>query len=680
MATNMGNSTLSSMRANAKVKHIYEQGLSSYITLIPEVQKLYYGRTVQLLSFDINRKIESLTTLISSLELLVTGSLLNELLELMQNKITELKNMEESLYKPFLLFVVGMGKYGKSTLVNALLNRELADVGVLPKTWKIDIFEKSTQNSKDITVEIVYKDSHHKIMAESEARIYLQNEEQKREETEADALRIFNANQSKFATLEEKEQYRAYLAKKNVYQSEVKEVIWRIPSHDTILDDFRIVDTPGLTQDLLGDTKHSINDYYFKADGVIWLLDATTISSKMTQELIKNVISKTGVEGTVNNSIAVINRIDQVFSQQGDKGVEKVLTQAHNIYGNIFKKIIPFSAKKAWLGVSTNDQNAIDQSNLSSLLHHINNEFKSKAHMIQFYGKTKGIELLEEDFITEVLSYLTRLKHDTLKFKRDTQKLHQEAADLEKIQKNEVYRSLERHRRTIYARISLIKSQENIESLRDGEYIKKHIFNESEFHELTDNIIEDLKMSLEKFYRFKAGEIFFSEFHIAKRLVANELIMSNTNLDFSIGKGFADNSAVNLWSGIGLGALIGSVIPLVGTAIGAIIGGLLGFIFTQNISSRLAKLHETLQSHTDKIIEQIKPKLNELVEQNVLEVTKKLIDEQKTSFENLHTTMRFEPRVIEYLESHLYSLKFNRLKTRHIALLSVILRPNEFKN
>ncbi len=676
----MGNSILSVRGANAKIDHLYEQGLSSYIALIPEVQKLYYRRTVKLLSFDINRKIENLTALTSSLEPLATGSLFNELLELMQDKIIELKNMEESLYKPFLLFVVGMGKYGKSTLVNALLSRELADVGVLPKTWKIDIFEKADQSSKDIIVEIVHKDSHHKIMAESEARVYLQNEEQKREETEADTLRIFNANESKFATLEEKEQYKAYLAKKSVYQSEVKEVIWRIPSQDTILDDFRIVDTPGLTQDLLGDTKQSINDYYFKADGIIWLLDATTISSKMTQELIRSVISKTGIEGTINNSIAVLNRIDQVYSQQGDEGVQEVLTQAQKIYGNIFKKIIPFSAKKAWLGVSTKDQNALDQSNLSSLLHYINSEFKSKAHMIQFYAKTKGIELLEEDFIAEVLSYLTRLKHDTLKFKRDTQKLHQEVVDLEKTQKNEVHRNLERHRRTIYARISLIKSQEDIENLRDGEYIKKHIFNETEFHELTDSIIEDLKMGLEKFYTFKAGEIFFSEFHIAKRLVSNELIMSNTNLDFSIGKDFADNSTVNLWSGIGLGALIGSVIPLVGTAIGAIIGGLLGFIFTQNISSRLAKLHETLQSHTDKIIEQIKPKLNELVEQKVQEATKKLIAEHKASYENLHTTMRYEPQVIKFLESHLHSLKYDRLKTRHIALLSAILRPNKFKN
>ncbi|NLJ84150.1 MAG: hypothetical protein GX336_04480 [Halanaerobiaceae bacterium] len=61
-------------------------------------------------------------------------------------KCYQLNTLAEELMEPFLLFIVGMGKYGKSTLVNALIGKEVADIDVLPKTWKIDIFEAQSEN------------------------------------------------------------------------------------------------------------------------------------------------------------------------------------------------------------------------------------------------------------------------------------------------------------------------------------------------------------------------------------------------------------------------------------------------------------------------------------------------------------------------------------------------------
>ncbi len=43
---------------------------------------------------------------------------------------------------PYMLYVIGMGKAGKSSLLNSLVGSKVADVGTLPKTWKTDFFYK----------------------------------------------------------------------------------------------------------------------------------------------------------------------------------------------------------------------------------------------------------------------------------------------------------------------------------------------------------------------------------------------------------------------------------------------------------------------------------------------------------------------------------------------------------
>src|SRR5690606_41937506 len=51
-----------------------------------------------------------------------------------------LGQLAEDLQRPFVLFVVGMGEFGKSTLINALLGQRAAAMDALPKTWKIVVF------------------------------------------------------------------------------------------------------------------------------------------------------------------------------------------------------------------------------------------------------------------------------------------------------------------------------------------------------------------------------------------------------------------------------------------------------------------------------------------------------------------------------------------------------------
>ena len=46
--------------------------------------------------------------------------------------------------EPLLVMVVGEGNFGKSSLVNALAGRRVAPVSIIPKTWKVDLYEPAS--------------------------------------------------------------------------------------------------------------------------------------------------------------------------------------------------------------------------------------------------------------------------------------------------------------------------------------------------------------------------------------------------------------------------------------------------------------------------------------------------------------------------------------------------------
>ncbi len=68
----------------------------------------------------------------------------SKLLEYIQSKLNESSESISQLKEPFLLFVMGSGNYGKSTLINALLKRNIVISTDIPNTWKLDLFVKKT--------------------------------------------------------------------------------------------------------------------------------------------------------------------------------------------------------------------------------------------------------------------------------------------------------------------------------------------------------------------------------------------------------------------------------------------------------------------------------------------------------------------------------------------------------
>jgi len=117
------------------------------------------------------------------------------------------------------------------------------------------------------------------------------------------------------------------------------------------------VDTPGLAQLRTLKSNQTIEDFYYQADCVFWLLDTGRINSENTNKYI-NKMSRFS-----KKVIGIINKWDKTKN-----GIEKerILNQAKVHFGKNLSMIIPVSAKTAWENL--NNELKYKESNIPELL------------------------------------------------------------------------------------------------------------------------------------------------------------------------------------------------------------------------------------------------------------------------------------------------------------------------
>ena len=74
-----------------------------------------------------------------------------ELINYIDDKINMNLQSIEELKESLMLFIIGSGNYGKSTIINALLKEKIVETTDIPNTWKLDLFIKSNQEKMEIT-------------------------------------------------------------------------------------------------------------------------------------------------------------------------------------------------------------------------------------------------------------------------------------------------------------------------------------------------------------------------------------------------------------------------------------------------------------------------------------------------------------------------------------------------
>lgn len=372
----------------------------------PELRRAFYQQAF----FDHARQLRNLA---GRLEATVgsdgsDGGLVRYLCQRVRETAAALESMASGFRSPFLLFVIGMGKFGKSTLVNALVGEEVAPVDFLPKTWKIDVFE-GVEGRALATVR--YRDGREERLDRAEAHRRIALEEARREQSEQLIEAEFRVRSSNLKTSQEKEKLKRALRDRLLYRSPIVEVRWPCPRKG-ILQQFAIVDTPGLWQHIGGDdSREDLRDYYYKADGVIWLLDATKLTGRQAREMLDDLDRSLQLVGARRaNMVAVVNRMDLV--RGSIDGEARVLQAIRHRFGDLFDDVIPMSALEAFEAVRTNNPVLEQRSGLRSLLDTLERCFAARATELQITRKTQGAHAYLAMLAQVVGEYRDRLIRD----------------------------------------------------------------------------------------------------------------------------------------------------------------------------------------------------------------------------------------------------------------------------
>ena len=324
-----------------------------------------------------------------------------ELVLYIQKEIKEnIKSIKE-LENPFLLFVMGLGNYGKSTLINALLQDEIIETSDIPNTWKLDLFIKSDIEK----VRITYNDEREVVKNLSNGKKILKEEEFKFKISKKEISKKILSYKNKLSK-EKLKEFKIEQEKLYLYKSDIDQIKYYLKDKK-ILNDFIIVDTPGLNQTLLKNTRNRINRYYQQSDGIIWLIDAQNIVAKETNKLIEEIKK-------INNFkekkiIAIVNKIDTI---KNDKDLERLKEKVNEIYNNKFNDIIYISARNALDGIIKKDKNLIEKSNINSLYKSIDTNFKQVCEKKQIDSKYKNLSIMKNKLLDEIYSYKRSLYKD----------------------------------------------------------------------------------------------------------------------------------------------------------------------------------------------------------------------------------------------------------------------------
>lgn len=392
---------------------------------------------------------------------------INILILKVKNEIDIIKKSIEDLKKPFLLFIMGPGKYGKTSLINSLIKEHFLEVRDIPNTWKLD----SLVYGVNKRIEIIYDNKISRVYDYEEGKDIIKNEEIKfRNSKNKIRYELEKYKNKEKINIEELKNYKKILEDMYIYKSNICEVRYFIDKKG-ILNDFVIVDTPGLNQSLLENTNSRMLDYYNHADGIIWILDSQNVISKSSYELLEELKHNYSIEKNKDNIICVVNKIDTIKNKTKDK--QKIIEKVDLLYEQNFKDIVMISARNAINGILNNDTNLIDISNIKSLENSIEINFKKKSEKIQVKSKQQGLKLMSKKIIEYINEYKRDLYFEIYKLNKNKNNI-KEKLDLVKIYTLEyvkIYISFE----------NLIKNDINVEIRQLENIINKKINQDFDF-------------------------------------------------------------------------------------------------------------------------------------------------------------------------------------------------------
>ncbi|MED2972884.1 50S ribosome-binding GTPase [Fictibacillus sp. B-59209] len=637
---------------------LYAEKYRELQRLLSDKHKLYYKEKLtrhfnEAYHTAKNHKLEINNHIIGSDAKLIQP-VLNEL-ESLGLKFQELEN---GLKDKFLLFIVGMGNVGKSTVINSLLEHEAAEIDFLPKTWKIDVFE----NNNSVCL-LKFKNGTSKKLSIKDTKEFINLEEMKVADSKKQKKEALKKIAPSLKTIEEKRELEKTLEEQYLYKSDLVEVRWPVPEN-RLSEKFKLVDTPGLVQEnLSGETKMNLQEYYHKADGVIWLLDANKIAHGKSKEMIselKEAIENIG--GKTNNIIAVINRIDLI---QHNSEVKSVLEQAPLLLGEFFSKFIPISAKKALDGYKTKNTELREASGILDLYDEIESRFFKQAQIIRLESKLTSfrhqVKLLDEpEYILN--EYLTRLKKDQNSFEKKEQNIATVFKEIRKEFINELEKSKEHLITRVNKRIDqFTEGLYDKSSYEKKEYMNNTIFRVNEVEDQLKGILSYWRGKIDETSKTLVNENEFHEFEHINDQIMQSFFYISTKGDQK-DEGLVESKKILKYSSVPLGTNMESMedffLNLFGESLGGIFNsfgkGIAKFFTLNNVKRQLKDSFKTnIGSYTTEIKKEIDNQINH---QKV-----SLLEAMDQSYSRLHGYYKNSLLIKDSLETFKHSInqKYN---------------------
>jgi small GTP-binding protein len=375
----------------------------------------------------------------------------------------ELSRLKEKIInEKFYLVVIGLFKRGKSSLVNALLKKEVVPYSVVPLTSIVTLLEYGEENY---------------------AKIY------------------FNDNRFEVCNIETIHEYITEpenpLNKKNV-----NHVIVFLNSD--FLKKVTLVDTPGIGSTYENNTETTYS-FVERIDAALFILSADLPISKTEVEFL------TKLNSTVPKIIFVLNKTDLIPLKE----TERIIAFNKSILKKVFNEndinILPVSAKLAINGILNNEEKLLHESRIEQLVKEIEDMLASYKHDViitsarnQFDSMLKKISTMLNIHLNALGTPIEELNRNYEEFLNSLEIMRKEKGDFEILINGKVKQLQEYVTNTLYEFAKILYNN----FCDDVEKDSVNFFNKlkSEGIELVHKIyfnkieqsFEELKLNLEK--------------------------------------------------------------------------------------------------------------------------------------------------------------------------------------
>ncbi len=307
--------------------------------------------------------------------------------------------------KPFELFVVGEGKFGKSTIVNCLLGKEQSKVRGLPETRCFLRYVVCNRPTDEARIFLRAKRGMHDWILERVGKGVPVKELFEMLEYRVDIRTAQELLEGEIERLD-----------RGGYEPAIYEIEREVGrfQHTAFRNPIRVVDTQGLDQlfpdELRNSTQRMGDDttaerfiqwmnnsprgkhlewQFRRCDAVLWCVNAKRIGSAST------VASLRYFSGYAKKIVIALTNVD-IARNEGERArLIEAATKKYGIYSN---RIIPVNGLAAWNGISGEDESMLAESGFGDLVHVLGDICEVEGIKVRNMSRYSGLRQTESQF------------------------------------------------------------------------------------------------------------------------------------------------------------------------------------------------------------------------------------------------------------------------------------------